>query len=79
MHCLFRFAVPAQFYVVLLFVVLFLEGTFGSDTRPKSAIMKRIRDTLETKLDWLNCKVSVEDINTYRKDEHALYHVERMP
>lgn len=62
-----------------VFVVLFLEGMFGSDTRPKSAIMKRIRDTLETKLDWLNCKVSVEDINTYRKDEHALYHVERMP
>lgn len=61
-----------------IFVVLFLEGEFSSDTRPKSAIMKRIRDTLETKLDWLNCKVSVEDIDTYRKDEHALFQVERM-
>lgn len=61
-----------------IFVILLLEGKFECDTRVKSAIMKRLRDNLETKLDWLNCKVSVEDLDTCRKGKQALFKVERV-
>ena len=42
-------------------VILFLEGNFGCQTRPKTAIMKRLQESIQKKLSWLNCKVSVID------------------
>ena len=46
-------------------VSLFLEGEFGSKTRSKKMIMKRIQDSLNKKLQWLNCVVTVVDSKTY--------------
>lgn len=50
-----------------IFVILFLEGNFECDSRSKKSIMKRIGESIETKLCWLNCKVQVVDSNTYGK------------
>lgn len=58
-----------------VFVVLFLEGNFESDVRKKLATMQRIQESIEKKLKWLNCKVSVVDASTYRS---KLFEVERM-
>ena len=58
-----------------VFVVLFLEGNFESDVRKKLATMQRIQESIEKKLKWLNCKVSVVDDSTYRS---KLFEVERM-
>ena len=44
-------------------VILFLEGNFGCHTRDKKAIMKRLQESIQKKLSWLNCKVSVIDSN----------------
>ena len=49
-------------------VILFLEGDFGSKTRSKKMIMKRIQDKIAEKLRWLNCNVRVVDTETYRKN-----------
>lgn len=49
------------------YVVLFLEGDFGSHTRSKKMIMEQLQRSMETKMRWLNCKVSVVDSNTYDK------------
>ncbi len=48
-----------------LLVVLFLEGNFGSKTNSKKMIMKRLGDSLNKKLQWLKCRASVVDSNTY--------------
>lgn len=58
-----------------LYVVLFLEGDFGSQARSKAMIMQRIQQQLMSKLKWLNCKVSVEDLNTCKGN---LFSVERI-
>ena len=58
-----------------LYVILLLEGDFGSQTRTKTMIMHRIQENLEKKLKWLNCRISVEDICTYRK---RLFSIERI-
>lgn len=53
-----------------LLVVLFLEGNFnqrGSQSRSKKMIMQRIQTSINSKLTWLNCRVSVVDSNTYNK------------
>ena len=50
-----------------LLVVLFLEGDFGSTTRPKKMIMKDLQDSINKKLRWLKCRVSVVDSDTYSK------------
>ena len=43
-------------------VVLFLEGDFDMlGSRSKKMIMKRLEDSIQGKLSWLNCKVSVVD------------------
>ena len=47
-------------------VILFLEGEFKSATRTKKMIMQTLQNSIRQKLDWLNCKVSVVDSNTYR-------------
>lgn len=48
-------------------VVLFLEGDFGSKTRNKKMIMKKIKDSIKEKLKWLNCTVRVVDLDTYKQ------------
>ena len=50
-----------------LLVILFLEGDFGSATRPKKKIMKDLQDSINKKLRWLKCRVSVVDSDTYSK------------
>ena len=58
-----------------VFVILLLEGDFQSGTRTKKMNMDRIQLSIEKKLKWLNCKVSVVDAGTYRSD---LFEVERI-
>jgi len=48
-------------------VILFLEGDFGGHTRTKKMIMSELQRSMNTKMRWLNCKVSVVDSNTYNK------------
>ena len=48
-------------------VILFLEGNFGSHTRPKTAIMTGLEKSIRKKLSWLNCKVSVIDSEQCRR------------
>ena len=50
-----------------LWVILLLEGNFQVKARTKEMIMSEIQKSLKEKLKWLECKVSVVDINTYRK------------
>ena len=47
------------------FVVLFLEGDFGTRTRSKKMIMQDLQNSMNKKLKWINCRVSVVDSNTY--------------
>ena len=47
------------------YVILFLEGDFGGRTRTKKMIMKGLQDSMNKKLRWINCRVSVVDSNTY--------------
>ena len=47
------------------YVILFLEGDFGSRTRSKKMIMKELQDSMNKKLQWINCRVSVVDSDTY--------------
>lgn len=51
-----------------ILVILFLEGNFDnpkSKTRSKKMIMKRLEESANAKLSWLNCRVSVVDSTTY--------------
>lgn len=50
------------------YVILFLEGNFGGHTRSKKMIMDSLQRSMNTKMRWLNCKVSVVDSSTYNKD-----------
>lgn len=59
-----------------LLVVLFLEGDFCSDARSKEMNMSSIQASIEKKLRWLNCSVSVVDSNTYRE---KFFQVQRIP
>ena len=47
------------------YVILFLEGDFGGRTRTKKMIMKALQDSMNKKLKWINCRVSVVDSRTY--------------
>lgn len=49
------------------YVILFLEGEFGGHTRTKKMIMSELQRSMNAKLKWLNCKVSVVDSDTYDK------------
>ena len=55
-----------------ILVILFLEGDFGCQTRTKRTIMKSLQDSMNTKLQWLKCQVSVVDSDTYN---HSLFEV----
>lgn len=50
-----------------IYVTLFLEGDFKSSARDKKMIMHRIQSSLNKKLKWISCKVSVVDSNTYKE------------
>ena len=50
------------------YVILFLEGDFGGHTRSKKMIMEDLQRSMNTKMRWLNCRVSVVDSSTYNKD-----------
>ena len=47
------------------YVILFLEGDFGTKTRTKKMIMKELQDSMNKKLRWIDCRVSVVDSDTY--------------
>ena len=47
------------------YVILFLEGDFGTRTRTKKMIMKELQDSMNKKLRWIDCRVSVVDSDTY--------------
>jgi hypothetical protein len=47
------------------YVILFLEGDFGSKTRSKKMIMQSLQDSMNRKLRWFNCRVSVVDSDSY--------------
>jgi hypothetical protein len=49
------------------YVVLFLEGDFGGHTRTKKMIMMELQRSLNAKMRWFNCRVSVEDSDTYSR------------
>lgn len=50
------------------YVILFLEGNFGGHTRSKKMIMENLQRSMNTKMRWLNCRVSVVDSATCNKD-----------
>lgn len=50
------------------YVILFLEGDFGGHTRSKKMIMEELQRSMNTKMRWLNCRVSVVDSTTYNKE-----------
>jgi hypothetical protein len=45
-------------------VILFIEGDFATNSTPEKAVLKRIGDSIEKKLDWIQCKILVENSNT---------------
>ena len=47
------------------YVILFLEGDFGGRTRTKKMIMQALQNSMNKKLKWINCRVSVVDSDTY--------------
>lgn len=49
------------------YVILFLEGDFGGHTRSKKMIMSELQRSMNTKMRWFNCRVSVVDSDTYDK------------
>lgn len=54
------------------YVILFLEGDFGSHTRSKKMIMSGLQRSMRTKMQWLDCKVSVVDSDTY---DHTIFQI----
>lgn len=49
-------------------LILFLEGNFGGHTRTKNMIMKELQDSMNEKLQWIDCRVSVVDSDTYNPE-----------
>ena len=49
-------------------VILFLKGEFGCHTRSKKMIMSELERSMNVKLRWLNCRVSVVDSDTYNSE-----------
>ena len=54
------------------YVILFLEGDFGSITRFKKTIMRELQNSMERKLGWIDCRVSVVDSSTYNS---KIFHI----
>lgn len=49
------------------YVILFLEGDFASHTRSKKMIMDSLQESINKKMKWLDCTVSVVDSSTYNR------------
>lgn len=49
------------------YVILFLEGDFGTHTNSKKMIMEKLQRSINTKMRWMDCKVAVVDSDTYNK------------
>lgn len=49
------------------YVILFLEGNFGTHTNSKKMIMEKLQRSISKKMRWLDCKVSVIDSSTYNE------------
>lgn len=47
------------------YVILFLEGDFGSKSYSKKMIMQSLQDSMKRKLRWFDCRVSVVDSDSY--------------
>lgn len=47
------------------------EIILSSRTRSEKMIMKDLKDSIKEKLDWLNCRILVENINTHLKDIYS--------
>ena len=54
------------------YIVLHLDGDFASYTWSKKMIMADLQRSMQTKLRWLNCKVSVVDADTYCRKVYTL-------
>lgn len=65
----------AKFGSKQLLIILFLEGDFGCETRPKNVIMRELERSIRKKLAWLSCLVSVVDSNTY---QNRIFEVENL-
>lgn len=52
-------------------VVLFLEGNFGSKTRPQKAILTSLGKKIKEKMSWLNCSVFVENIENHHNNYYT--------
>jgi hypothetical protein len=51
-----------------IYIILILEGDFGGYTRSKKSIMHELQSSLNAKMRWFHCKVSVVDSTTYSHD-----------
>ena len=49
-----------------LYVILYLEGDFGTRSRSKKMIMRSIQESIKKKLKWLNANIVVVDKDTYK-------------
>lgn len=49
------------------YVILFLEGDFGTHTNSKKMIMEKLQRSINTKMRWMDCRVSVVDSDTYNE------------
>lgn len=54
------------------YVILFLEGDFGGKTRTKKMIMQALQKSMNKKLKWIKCRVSVVDSDTY---DSSIFHI----
>lgn len=46
-------------------IILVLEGDFGTHTKPKTVMMSELQRNIMSKMQWLDCRVSVVDSDTY--------------
>ncbi len=56
----------------MIYVVLILEGDFSSRSRSKKMIMSELKQSIERKVHWLNCKVIVEDMDTHDDRDYSI-------
>ena len=51
-----------------LLIILFIEGDFACEKKNKKMFMSDLEKKIKKKLSWLDCRVSVVDSDTYRKE-----------
>lgn len=55
-----------------LLVILFLEGDFACYSRSNKTIYRDIKQRIERKLEWLNCRVDVVSTDTYKSLDYSV-------